>query len=118
MRILLHITRFGTGGSYHPLNTTQWGQPVITVMSEDLAVKRGVTRTIAKTLVHESIHLVIEAPVVNAPKLGHEEKEALVDAVCSCDELKALVDQPYPRQKDYIPALPSNWQALLPWNAG
>lgn len=61
----IYLSPFGTFGSYK----------VPTVVYVNIQRE---SQEIAKTILHEIIHLIVEDEVIEL-KLGHDEKEALVD---------------------------------------
>ncbi|MCA9348559.1 hypothetical protein KC878_00205 [Candidatus Saccharibacteria bacterium] len=62
----IFLTKYGVGGSYWPPNR------IILNMATD-------KRDPFLTLVHELIHLVIQAPIIDGFNLEHWDKESLVD---------------------------------------
>lgn len=90
--IKIHLTSYGPGGSYNPGQTTgqifEAGYTHVVVRPDGLSVNglNGHAAFIAN-LVHETVHVIIEWPIVNRMKLSHENKEGLVDLLCSCDQL-------------------------------
>lgn len=73
--IHVYFTIYGPGGSYYPPNK------IIVVLKDSI-------EWILQTIVHESIHLIIEKPFIKKNNIPHWEKEALVDRLCMDNLLK------------------------------
>ncbi len=73
-KITVHITRYGAGGSYNLPNTI-----ILNFQMSDLL----------KTALHEIVHLIIE-PFVQKYKIGHWEKERIVDLILHSDKFLFL----------------------------
>lgn len=67
------LTLYGPGGSYDPETAT------ITVLTTP---EGAFKKEPIHNLVHEMVHVGIEAPIVKRFALTHQEKERLVDRVC------------------------------------
>jgi hypothetical protein len=65
---------YGVGGSYDHLRS---------VVMVKVGQGSETTRPIAHILLHEMVHIGIEAKLVNRYCLGHGQKEMLVDLICS-----------------------------------
>ncbi len=124
--IAVHVTRYGGGGSYHPPGNSPY-QPLhpdipvsITVLDSCAAKRAGkYANNFLSNVVHETIHLALERTVIRDRRLSHEEKEALVDKVCTATELRAVTgSDAYCIQDWYKNNLPNNWRALLQWKPG
>lgn len=120
--IKVHVTQYGPGGSYHPLGKhfLSLTHPAISVLDPMRAKHMGKSRwSFPMTLVHEAIHLIIYEPVTlkllsEDPKDQHDRNEALVDQLCSCNELRPIMGT-YPKQKRFVDSLMPNWNELISW---
>lgn len=113
--IRVHLTRYGTGGSYH-----NSGLSVMSARGDAITVKEGDYKDwiAARVLVHETVHLAIEMKYVRNSKkkqiLHEDAKEAIVDEICACPELDHLV-KGYPVRSDKFEYLPNNWADFVKW---
>lgn len=114
--IAVHVTVYGTGGSYHPHRQHPLSSKgdAISVMDPQLAASRGISVNFVGNVVHETTHLLIEGPVVQRHGLSDQEKEALVDKLCSCKELMPVVGA-YPVRSELARHLRPDWLQLVPW---
>lgn len=114
--ILVHVTVYGTGGSYHPKRKHPLAAngDAISVMDPLVAQSRGISVNFIGNVVHEITHLLIEEPVVRCFGLSDGEKEALVDKLCSCNELMPVVGT-YPIRSGLVQHLRPDWLGLIPW---
>jgi len=114
--ISVHVTVYGTGGSYHPRGQHPLAAngDAISVMDPLVAQSRNISVNFIGNVVHEITHLLIEEPVVRRFGLSDEEKEALVDKLCSCKELIPVVGT-YPVRSGLAQYLRPNWLQLIPW---
>lgn len=78
-RILVVFTRYGPGGSYNLPNKI--------IVRID---KNSSTKKLLQTIIHETIHLIIEKPVIQKYKISHWEKENLVNSFFEHPKLKIL----------------------------
>jgi len=107
-KINVHLTSYGPGGSYNPGNDESemhnpgsihmWVRPDA-VPAPDIEQPRR----FVLNLVHETIHLAIEWPVIRStdPWLEQRKKEGLVDTLCCCEQLNVVCED-YPRQPSGI----------------
>jgi len=82
------LTSYGTGGSYDVDSGT-----ILVRTTRDGTLRR---RDAAHTVVHELVHIGIQRAIVERFGLSHNEKETVVDAMCSvglADELPGYVVQ-------------------------
>lgn len=114
--ISVHVTVYGTGGSYHPKrkHPLAVNGDAISVMDPLVAQSRNISVNFIGNVVHEITHLLIEEPVVRHSRLSDEEKEALVDKLCSCNELMPVVGT-YPVRSRLVQHLRPDWLGLIPW---
>lgn len=113
--IMLHVSRYGTGGSYHTPGESMFQVAAVTIRDSSIGQPM---RTFLECLIHESIHLFVEYPVVRPHKLSQSAKEALVDKLCMSNEVTAITGRRYPPQESCVPHLPSNWSQLVRWQIG
>ncbi|WP_156795417.1 hypothetical protein [Bradyrhizobium icense] len=109
----VHVTKYGPGGSYHPTGLP--GHPGRFISIKDPKIARS-HWTFNQTIVHETIELLIHDKV-GERKTPHDEKEAIVDKFCSCNELQAVYG-PYPKQSSFAGSLPDDWQSYITWLPG
>ena len=83
--IRVRFTSYGPGGSYRPPDR-------INVMLKDDP------QWALQMIVHETIHIIIEEPLIKKFDVPHWEKEALVDTLCLSERLKEVCPN-YKRQK-------------------
>lgn len=124
--VAIHVTRYGPGGSYHPPRNSPYRalhpRTDVSVTLQDPNAAKSMWRYAnnpAGTLIHETIHLMVEGTVVRAFGLDQGEKEALVDRICTSADLSAALDGGAYRVQQFCAAkLPRNWRGLIPWSAG
>ncbi len=104
------LTMYGPGGKYDPKK----GHVVILIKKDGTFVKTDVSETI----LHEIVHIGIEEGIVQKYHLTHQEKEGVVDLICS-HYLKDLVPgysfqkignasvDPFVKEDDVIQDLPT-----------
>lgn len=113
--ILIHITKYGVGGSFHPLrrHPLSTAHPAISVMDKKLLSS---IRSFNQTIVHESVELAMFGRVQG---ISHQAKEATVDKICSCDELQAIYGK-YAPQPQFVNDLPTDWRERVAklWKEG
>jgi hypothetical protein len=68
----IKLTLYGPGGSYDPKTGT-----IIMLITKDGIFKRG--KNPLDTVLHEAVHIGIEAPIVSKYRLSHWTKERIVD---------------------------------------
>ena len=117
LRINVHITRYGTGGSYHPRGSSPLRVDGNSITIMDPIVSRQ-SLNLAQVIVHETVELIIHGKVLSQ-KIPHEVKEASVDQLCSCDQLLKIYG-PYQKQASYAPYLPNEeeWKNYIRWKEG
>ena len=105
------VTRYGSGGSYHPLRQSPLSRATAAIsIRHDLLFGR----THLHILAHETVHLILAEPLSG---LSYQAREAIVDKICSCNELARLFDKPYRIQQSFEGALMKQWETIVPWNA-
>lgn len=67
--IEVYLTGYGPGGSYYTPNK-------IIVLAQNNSLG------LLETIVHESVHLIIEKPFIQKNKIVHWQKEMVVDVLC------------------------------------
>lgn len=109
--IKVHVTKYGPGGSYHSLGASMLSKNSDAISIKDPKLQK--TRiSIVQNIVHETVELIIRPRVLNV--LPHAQKEAVVDQICSCDQLKAIYGK-YPKQTTFTSSLPHNWPDFIAW---
>lgn len=108
--VRIHVTRFGPGGSHN-------GAPMAPRLTVSYPEMKGLNFN--SVLVHEFIEVSLWRKYLSEEaKLGkvtaHAIKEAVVDKLCSCDNLKPVVGR-YRKQANYS-QLPPDWEDWLPAN--
>ncbi|WP_156952199.1 hypothetical protein [Bradyrhizobium sp. WSM1743] len=109
----VHVTRYGSGGSYHPTGLPGHPKPFIT--SRDPKVAKTAW-SFNQVIVHETIEFLIHDEI-RRRNTSQEAKEAMVDQFCSCNELQAVYGE-YPKQSNFVGALPEDWRSYITWQDG
>ncbi len=84
-KLIVNFTIYGPGGSYSTPNKM-------------IIMLKNNPQQIVKTIIHETIHLIIEEPFIKKFNISHWEKEFIVDELCKNPILKKLYPN-YKRQK-------------------
>lgn len=109
----VHITKHGPGDSYHPDGLPGHPGQFISIKDPKIAKLR---MTFNQVIVHETIELLIHTEV-RKRNTSDSAKEAIVDKLCSCNELQAVYGD-YPKQTRFAGALPDDWQSYITWQPG
>jgi len=91
--LVITLTQYGVGGSY-------W-LPNRIIINTNYSWLDGF-----ETLIHELVHLLIEKPIIQKYKLGHESKEALIDYAMTHNQYLKKIFPNYKIQKDFLNHLP------------
>lgn len=113
--IHVHVSRYGYGGSHHPADEQCplpkfRGMPAITI--RDPVIDSHLT--LAQLMTHETLELILHS---KTKLVQHSQKEALIDKLCSCDQLKAVYGK-YTSQAMYLGQLPPDWETIVKWKSG
>ncbi|MFO7807703.1 MAG: hypothetical protein R6V40_04785 [Candidatus Moraniibacteriota bacterium] len=73
----LFFTAYGSGGGYDLPNK------IFILMSDSI-------QNIFETIIHETVHLIIEKPLIEKYKIPHWQKEMLVDILCESELLDGI----------------------------
>ena len=113
--IRVHLTDYGPGGSYYP---GAWTGANLSVLAD---ATDPVEEVFVRHTLHETIHLVIEHPLImtmglNAPA-RHSEKEGIVSRIQESDQAKEIASAPrWPEGYALRPAAwQRNWIQGIPW---
>lgn len=106
--VRVHVTKFGPGGSHN-------GAPMLPRLIVSFPEMKGLKSN--SVLVHEFIEVSLwKRYQAEEQTLGknraHGRKEAIVDKLCSCDNLRPVLGE-YRKQPGYSD-LPDDWQTWLP----
>jgi hypothetical protein len=99
----VRLSRYGNGGSYYP-----WQPYYVTILVSSI-------RNLAETVIHETIHCLIEYPVIIKHHFDHPTKEGLVDWLFLNEK---CLRQIFPTYETRPPAVLPSKQLLteLGWN--
>lgn len=78
-KINVYFTSYGSGGSYYVPN----GMSIL--------IKNPVA-DIVRIIIHETVHLIIEKPLIQENKVPHFQKEMMVDILCRSSLLSTVVE--------------------------